>query len=65
MEVIEQTASPVSQFLYALKARETRRQWPNRLKIVFNFLGLHGDLDEQAKQSMHFCKEEGMTPRTD
>src|SRR5919106_526718 len=61
MAVIEQTANPLSQFLYALKAPETRRQWPNRLKIVFNFLGLHGDLDEQAKQFMYLCKEEGMT----
>ncbi|MPZ06065.1 MAG: hypothetical protein GEU26_06545 [Nitrososphaeraceae archaeon] len=51
----------MSQFLYALKAPETKRQWPNRLKIVFNFLGLNGDLDEQAKQFMNLCKEEGMT----
>ena len=60
MAVIEQTANPVSQFLYALKAPETKRQWPNRLKIVFNFLGLHGDLDEQAKQFMNLCEVEGM-----
>jgi integrase len=61
MAVIEQTANPLSQFLYALKAPETKRQWPNRLKVVFNFLGLHGDLDEQAKQFIVLCKEEGMT----
>jgi integrase len=61
MAVIEQTANPLSQFLYALKAPETKRQWPNRLKVVFNFLGLHGDLDEQAKQFIILCKEEGMT----
>jgi integrase len=60
MAVIEQTANPLSQFLYALKALETKRQWPNRLKIVFNFLGLHGDLDEQAKQFMNLCEVEGM-----
>lgn len=60
MAVIEQTANPLSQFLYALKAPETKRQWPNRLKIVFNFLGLHGDLDEQAKQFMNLCEVEGM-----
>jgi hypothetical protein len=59
--VTEQAANPLSQFLYALKAPETKRQWPNRLKIVFNFLGLHGDLDEQAKQFMNLCKEGGMT----
>ena len=59
MSVIEQATNPVSQFLYALKAHETRRQWPNRLKVVFDFLGLVGNLDEQAKQFMTLCKEEG------
>jgi hypothetical protein len=61
MAVIEQTANPLSQFLYALKAPETKSRWPNRLKVVFNFLGLHGDLDEQDKQFIVLCKEDGMT----
>jgi pimeloyl-ACP methyl ester carboxylesterase len=52
MSVIEQATSPLSQFLYASKAPETKRQWPNRLKVVFDFLGLAGSLDEQAKQFM-------------
>jgi len=30
------------------------------LKIVFEFLGLTGNLDEQAKQFMTLCKEEGI-----
>jgi hypothetical protein len=50
MVVTERATNPLSQFLYALKAPETKRQWPNRLKVVFDFLGLHGTLDEQAKQ---------------
>jgi hypothetical protein len=29
MSVIEQATNPLSQFLYALKAPETKRQWPN------------------------------------
>ncbi|MGA7367979.1 MAG: hypothetical protein WBX01_02545 [Nitrososphaeraceae archaeon] len=57
MEVVEQGPNPLSQFFYALKAPETRRQWPNRLKVVFDYLGLHGNLDEQAKQFMNLCKE--------
>jgi hypothetical protein len=61
MAVIEQTANPLSQFLYALKAPETKRQWPNRLRVVFDFLGFHGNLDEQARQFMVLCKEGGMT----
>jgi hypothetical protein len=40
MTVIEEAVNPLSQFLYALKAPETKRQWPNRLKVIFDFLGL-------------------------
>ncbi len=57
MSVIKQATNP----LYALKAPETKRQWPNRLKVVFGFLGLAGNLDEQAKQFMTLCKEGGTT----
>jgi hypothetical protein len=61
MAVIEQSVSPLSQFLYALKAPETKRQWPNRLKVVFNFLGLCGDPGRQAKEFVNLCREEGLT----
>ena len=57
MSVIEQATNPLSQFRYALKAPETKRQWPNRLKVVFDFLGLAGNLDEQAQQFITLCKE--------
>jgi len=60
MSISEQTINPLSQFMYALKARETKRQWPNRLKVVFDFLGLPGNLDDQARQFMTLCKEEGI-----
>ena len=59
MSVIKQATNPLSHFLYALKAPETKRQWPNRLKVVFGFLGLAGNLDEQAQQFMTLCKEGG------
>jgi integrase len=59
MSVIEQATNPLSQFLYALKAPETKRQWPNRLKVVFDFLGLVGNLDEQANQFVTLSKEGG------
>ena len=42
-----------------MKAPETKRQWPNRLKFVFDFLGLPGNLDEQAMLFMTLCKEGG------
>ena len=60
MAAVEQTANPLSQFLYALKAPETRRQWPNRLKVVFDFLGLGGDLGEQARLFVNLYKVEGL-----
>ena len=60
MPITEQTINPLSQFQYALKAPETKRQWPNRLKVVFDFLGFPGNLDEQAKHFMMLCKEESM-----
>ena len=62
MAVIQQAAAnPLSNFLYALKAPETKGQWPNRLKVVFHFLGLTGDLDDQARQFVTLYRESGMT----
>ena len=46
---LEQEVNPLSQFMYSLKAPETRRQWPLRLKRFFDFLKIEGDLDRQAK----------------
>ncbi|MGH9976618.1 MAG: hypothetical protein ACRD8Z_12410 [Nitrososphaeraceae archaeon] len=57
MEVIGKVANPLSQFLYALKSAETKSQWPNRLRIVFEFLGLEGALDDQARQFLALSKE--------
>ena len=38
--IVEQ--DPRSNFVMALKAEETKRQWPGRLKMVFDFLNLGG-----------------------
>jgi integrase len=38
----------MSAFLYALKAPETRRQYPKRLKVFFDFLHLQEPLEKQA-----------------
>lgn len=43
---------PLSNFLYALRAPETKRQYPRRLKVLLDYLGLQGDLQDQAKQFM-------------
>jgi len=41
-------ADPYQNFLYALKASETRRQYPRRLEYFFDFLGLKGDLEKNV-----------------
>jgi hypothetical protein len=42
--------NPMTVFAYALKAPESRRQYPRRLKIFLDYLGLEGNIEEQAKQ---------------
>lgn len=37
-------------FMYALKAPESRRQYPRRLKIFLDYLGLKGSLEEQVQE---------------
>lgn len=39
---------PLSAFLFALKAPESRRQYPRRLKMLFDFIGLEEPLENQA-----------------
>jgi integrase len=41
---------PMKVFMYALKAPESRRQYPNRFKVFLDFLGIPGELDTQAKK---------------
>jgi hypothetical protein len=49
----EEYEDPLSVFMYALKAPETRRQWPRRLKVFLDFLKLDGTtMEEKAKQFM-------------
>jgi len=37
-------------FTYALKAPESKRQYPRRFKPFLDFLRLEGTLNEQARQ---------------
>jgi hypothetical protein len=43
--------------MYALKAPETKRQWPRRLKVFFDFLKLEEPIEEQAKQFLIRTKQ--------
>lgn len=53
-------------FTYALKAPESKRQYPRRLKIFLDYLGLEGNIEEQAEQfyssaiSNHVWAEESL-----
>jgi hypothetical protein len=42
--------NPMTIFTYALKAPESKRQYPRRLKIFLDYLRLEGNLGEQAEQ---------------
>ena len=39
---------PLSIFVYALRAPETKRQYPRRLKVFLDFLKIDGSLQQQA-----------------
>ena len=39
---------PLQHFTYALRAPETRRQYPKRLKMFMDFLQIEGDLKQQC-----------------
>jgi hypothetical protein len=59
MSLTEQQ-DPMSIFLYALKAPESRRQYPRRFKMFLDFLKLQGTLEEQA---MKFLTKARQTPQ--
>lgn len=42
-------ATPLYAFMYALKSSESRRQYPKRLKMLFDYLNLPGPIEEQAR----------------
>ena len=53
------TRNPISVFVYALKAPETRRQYHRRLKVFLNFLDLGTDvLEDQARIFLSKAKED-------
>jgi len=49
MSLTEQQ-DPMSTFLYALKAPESRRQYPRRFKMFLDLLRLEGTIKEQAME---------------
>ncbi|MDP8941019.1 MAG: hypothetical protein M3M84_00580 [Thermoproteota archaeon] len=57
MALSAQYEDPLSVFLYALKAPETKRQYPRRLKVFLDFLKLDGTLEEQSKEFLERAKQ--------
>jgi hypothetical protein len=49
-EITTPQQSTIYSFMYALKSSEARRQYPKRLKMLFDYLKLQGPLEQQAKQ---------------
>jgi hypothetical protein len=48
---------PLSIFMYGLRAKESRRQYPKRLKVFMDFCDLNGLLEYQAKELFLSAKE--------
>ena len=48
--------SPYQNFLYALKAKETRRQYPSRLDKFISFLGIQGTIEEKCLKLYHLSR---------
>jgi integrase len=56
LAIIEEQ-NPIVAFSYALKAPETKRQYPRRFKMFVDFLKLEGPLEGQAKQFLLKARE--------
>jgi hypothetical protein len=57
-EELNHEEDPLSVFLYALKAPETKRQYPRRAKIFFDFLKLEEPLENQARDFLYKAKQD-------
>src|SRR5215210_4296107 len=45
----EEDDNPLTLFLAMLNAPESKRQYPKRLQVFFNFLGFIGDIESQSR----------------
>ena len=54
----EEYQDPLSVFMYALKAPETKRQWPRRLKVFLDFLQLEEPFEKQGMQFLMRRKQD-------
>jgi hypothetical protein len=57
--------SPLYPFMYALKSSEARRQYPKRLKMLFDYIRLPGLLEEQAREFLDRASEKNIQSAQD
>ena len=48
--------TPFENFLFALKAKESKRQYPNRLDKFLTFMELQGTIEEKCVELYEFSK---------
>ena len=51
---------PLQNFLYALKAPDSKRQYPRRLEYFFDYLGLNGTLKEKCMVFYNQAKRDSL-----
>lgn len=57
MEAQSVALTPYENFLYALKAEETKRQYPQRLDKFLTFMGLQGIIPEKCSKLYEYANE--------
>jgi hypothetical protein len=57
---VTQRQNPLYSFMYALKSSEARRQYPKRLKMLFDYIKLQGLLEEQAQHFLDNTQSKGI-----
>ena len=55
MEARSVALTPYENFLYALKAEETKRQYPHRLDKFLTFMGLRGTIQEKCSKLYEYA----------
>ena len=54
--------SPYDNFLYALKAKESKRQYPHRLDKLLQFMDFQGTIQEKCNLLNEFAKNNLIEP---
>jgi hypothetical protein len=53
----EPVLTPYDNFLYSLKAKETKRQYPHRLDKFLSFMGFKGTIEEKCTKLYDFSRK--------